>query len=207
MHLLGEGPLGGLIACLLALLVAAKWRATGSVLDERPDARALVRIVNAFNLAFLLVVNPVVAVLLLAGRLERWDVTRVEIPWTGLRAAIEAAGVALYAAGAGMMAWALLALSRNYQLGGMAPRPRDGLVTGGPYALVRHPMYAAALSLALGLAMAVESAACLAVFVCYVAMLRSLMPLEEAGLRAAYGDAYDAYARSVPRLIPNLTRP
>ncbi len=207
MHVLGDAVLGGLMLCLLAALVAAKWRATGSVLDERPDARPLVSAVNALNLGFLLVVNPLVAVLLLAGRLGGWDVTRVEVPWVGLRAAVEAAGVAIYVAGAGLMAWALLTLSRSYQLGGMVPRPRDQLVTGGPYALMRHPMYAAALALALGLAMAVESVACVAVFGAYLVLLRFLMPVEEAGLRSAYGGAYDAYARTLPRLVPHLRHP
>ena len=206
MHLVGDRSLGVFLLCLLGLLVAAKWRATGSVLDERPDARRLVRVVNAFNLTFLLVVNPVAAALLLAGRLEAWDVTRVALPWPRLLVTVEALGIATYVAGCGLMMWALLTLSSSYQLGGMAPRPQDALVTGGPYALVRHPMYAAALAMVLGLTLALQSLGCFAVFVVYLVLLSFLMPQEEAGLRSAYGETYESYARSVPRLIPLAPR-
>jgi len=206
MRLLGDEVLGVLMLCLLGVLVAVKRLATGSVLDERPDARRLVQLVNAFNLAFLLVVNPVAAILLLAGRLEAWDVTHVGVPWPWLRTAVEAAGVASYVAGCALMMWALLTLRAGYQLGGMAPRSRDALVTGGPYALVRHPMYTAAVAMAMGLALALQSLACLAVFGVYLVLLSPLIPTEEAGLRSAYGAAYDAYARAVPRLIPRLRR-
>jgi len=206
VHLLGDSALGVLILCLLGLLVVVKRLATGSVLDERPDARLLVRAVNVFNLTFLLVVNPAAAVLLLAGRLRAWDPTRVGIPWPWLRAGVEAAGIASYVAGCALMMWALLTLRSRYQLGGMAPRPRDALVTDGAYALMRHPMYAAALAMTLGLALALQSLACLGVLGAYVLMLGRLMPLEETGLRSAYGEAYQAYARAVPRLIPSLAR-
>jgi protein-S-isoprenylcysteine O-methyltransferase Ste14 len=202
VHLLGEAALGVLILCLLGMLVVAKWRATGSVLDERPDARFLVRAVNAFNLTFLLVVNPAAAVLLIAGRLRAWDATRIDVPWSWVRTTVEVAGVGTYAAGCALMMWALLSLRSSYQLGGMAPRSRDALVTQGPYALVRHPMYAAALAMALGLALALQSLACLAASGIYLVMLNALLPLEEAGLRTAYGGAYQTYASRVPRLIP-----
>jgi len=206
VHLLGERALGVLILCLLGALVTVKRVATGSVLDERPDARLLMRAVNVFNLGFLLVVNPAAAVLLLTGRLQACDVTRVAIAWPLLRASVEAGGVAAYVVGCGLMMWALLTLRSSYQLGGMAPRSRDALVSDGPYALMRHPMYAAALAMALGLALALQSLICLGVLVIYVVMLGRLMPFEEADLRAAYGESYEAYARAVPRLIPFLPR-
>ncbi len=202
MHLTGETALGLLILALLGGVVAAKRLGTGSVLDERPDARPLVRSVNAFNLTFLLAVNPAAALLLVAGRLEAWDVSHLDIPSDGIVAVVEALGILCYAAGAALMMWALLTLRASYQLGGLDPRSRDALVTRGPYARVRHPMYAAALALALGLALALQSVLCLAVFAAYLALLSRLIPLEEAGLREAYGEAYEAYARHVRRLFP-----
>ncbi len=202
MHLLGETALGILILALMGAMVGAKRVATGSVLDERPDPRPLVRSVNAFNLTFLLAVNPAAAALLVAGRLEAWDVSHLHVPFDRILAAVEVLGILCYAAGAASMIWALLTLRASYQLGGMDPRSRDVLVTRGPYALVRHPMYAAALAIALGLALALQSLLCLAVFAAYVALLARLIPLEEAGLRAAYGEAYETYARDVPRLLP-----
>lgn len=202
MHLLGDQVLGALILCLLGILVWVKRLATGSVLDERPDARLLVRVVNAFNLGFLLVINPAAALLLLTSQLQAWDATRVQVPWPWLRAAVEAVGVGTYVVGCALMMWALLTLRSSYQLAGMAPRSRDALVVRGPYALVRHPMYAAALAMALGIGLALQSLACLAVFGIYLVMLHALMPLEEAGLRSTYGVSYESYARTLPRLIP-----
>jgi protein-S-isoprenylcysteine O-methyltransferase Ste14 len=206
MHLIGEPALGLLILVLMGAMVGVKRLATGSVLDERPDARPLVRSVNAFNLAFLLVVNPAAAVLLLAGRLEAWDVTRVAIAPGWLRTSVEALGIASYAAGAALMMWALLTLRAAYQLGGMSPRSQDALVTAGPYARIRHPMYAAALAMALGLALALHSLLCLGVFAVYLVLLSRLMPLEDEGLRTAYGEPYERYARAVPRLVPVRVR-
>ncbi len=206
MHLIGESALGFLILALMGGMVAVKRAATGSVLDERPDARALVRLVNAFNLTFLLVVNPAAAVLLVAGRLEAWDVTHLDVPPGRILAAVEGLGILCYAAGAVLLMWALLTLRASYQLGGMSPRARDALVTGGPYARMRHPMYAGALAIALGLALALQSLLCLAVFATYLVLVARLMPMEEEGLRAAYGEAYETYARAVPRLVPVRTR-
>ena len=206
MHLIGEPALGILVLVVLASLVAVKRLATGSVLDERPDARALVKVVNAFNLTFLLLISPLAALLLLAGRLEAWDPTHLAVPSAGSRGAVEVLGILAYVAGGALMMWALLTLRSSYQLGGMAPRSRDALVTGGPYARMRHPMYAAALAMALGLGLALQSLLCLGVFAVYLALLSRLMPLEEAGMRAAYGEAYERYALAVPRLIPSRIR-
>ncbi len=206
MHLIGDSALGFLILGLMGAMVAVKRVATGSVLDERPDARPLVRLGNAFNLTFLLVVNPAAAVLLVAGRLEAWDITHLAIPDDRILTAVEGLGILCYGAGAALMMWALLSLRSSYQLGGMSPRARDALVTTGPYAGVRHPMYTAALALALGLALAVQSLLCLAVFGAYVVLLAPLIPQEEEGLRRAYGEAYDNYAREVPRILPLRVR-
>lgn len=121
MRLLGSAVLGVLILAVMGALVAVKRLSTGSVLDERPGERPLVRAVNAFNLAFLLVVNPVAAVLLLTARLEAWDPTHFEVPWPWLRIGVEAVGIAGYVAGGGLMMWALLTLRASYQLGGWSP--------------------------------------------------------------------------------------
>ncbi len=201
MHLLGQRPLGILILLLLALLVAVKKIATGSAL-ERPAGPPLLLVVNTFNLFFLLVINPVAAVLLIAGRADALDPARIAIGAVRLRTAAEVAGLFLYVAGVLLMAWALATLGASYQLGGLAPRPGDAMVARGPYRLVRHPMYAAALSLALGLACLLQSWAVGCVFVVYLGLIVVLIPREEEGLRRTYGDGYAAYARKVRRLLP-----
>jgi len=82
-------------------------------------------------------------------------------------------------------------------------RAAGELVTDGPYALVRHPLYAAAVWLILpGVALVVRSwALAPAPLVAYVA-IRFFLPAEERVLRARYGQAYDRYRRRTPALWP-----
>ncbi len=70
----------------------------------------------------------------------------------GLITVLEMAGLVIYVLGYLLMAWALIKLGSNYQLGGSTPRSRDKMVMDGPYRWVRHPMYTAALNISLGLA-------------------------------------------------------
>ncbi len=156
MHLLGQRLLGIVILLLLAVLVTVKRRATGSVLDK-PGGSFMVQLVNVFNLFFLLIVNPLAAVLLIAHRLDVVDPTHVTVgaPW--LLTLLEIIGLLKYLGGFLLMAWALMQLGKSYQLGGSIPRTEDRMVTGGPYRLVRHPMYTAALGISLGLAFLTQS--------------------------------------------------
>ena len=78
MHVLDQRVLGVGILALLVMLVVVKRVRTGSVLD-RPKGPLLVQLVNAFNLVFLLIVNPLAAVALILRRAETADPTRVVI--------------------------------------------------------------------------------------------------------------------------------
>jgi len=199
--MLDDGVIGILIFAILAALVAVKRVATGSILD-RPEGSPLVQLVNVFNLLFLLVVNPLAGVLLLTGRLAAIDPGHVDILDPGIRAAVQIAGLAVYVIGFAVMAWALIALRRSYQLGGLAPRPEDRMVTSGPYRVIRHPMYAAVLMISFGLACLTQSVLGLAVVVIYFALLSRLIPIEESRLLSAYGESYAAYQRGTRRLVP-----
>jgi protein-S-isoprenylcysteine O-methyltransferase Ste14 len=100
------------------------------------------------------------------------------------------------------MAWALITLGSSYQLGGSAPRFEDQMVLSGPYGLVRHPMYTAALTISLGLAFLVQSWAFLGVFCLYLVLILLLIPMEEDGLRKSYGEQYRTYRKKTRKLIP-----
>ncbi|MBE3063599.1 MAG: isoprenylcysteine carboxylmethyltransferase family protein [Spirochaetes bacterium] len=201
MHLVDQQILGIAILCLLGMLVIVKRAATGSVLD-RPRGDLLVQAVNVFNLFFLLVVNPLAAILLINRRLATIDPTHVTVhePW--ILIVLESVGLVMYVSGYLLMAWALIALGRNYQLGGTAPRSEDEIVIDGPYKLVRHPMYTAALSISIGLAGLTQSWALCCVFLVYLVLVVLLIPMEEGGLRKAYGDRYVAYEQKARRLVP-----
>ena len=203
MHLLDQRILGVVILFLLGMLVVVKQAATGSILDK-PKGSLLVQLVNIFNLFFLLVVNPLAAILLITRLMATIDPTHMTIiqPW--ILMVLEIAGLVIYVAGFLLMAGALITLRRNYQLGGSAPRSGDKLVVDGPYGLVRHPMYTAALSISLGLACLIQSWAFFGVFCIYLVLILPLIPLEEDGLRQAYGGNYAAYQQKVKKLVPFL---
>ena len=203
MHLLGPTLLGIGIVLLLAALVAVKQIATGSVLDK-PRGNFLIQLVNLFNLFFLLIVNPLAGIGLILGGLPALDPTHIALEHGWLLSLIEVIGLLLYIAGFALMCWALLTLGRFYQLGGSAPRSEDRMVTAGPYRFIRHPMYAAALSISLGLSLLIQSAAFFVVFLIYVALMFGLIPLEEQELQKAYGDRYQEYRRKTKMLIPAI---
>lgn len=203
MHLLGQAVLGIAIVALLGALVVVKRISTGSILDK-PQGSLLIQLVNIFNLFFLLVVNPLAAVGLIAGRLTTIDPTHLAVSAGWLLSVLEILGLLLYATGFILMGWALLTLGRFYQLGGSAPRSQDEMVTEGPYRLIRHPMYAAALSISLGLSLLIQSVAFFSVFVIYLVLILSLIPLEERELRKAYGDKYTVYERKTRMLLPAI---
>jgi len=203
MHLLNQAAAGILILVLLGILVIIKRLATGSVL-ESPKGGFLPRLVNTLNLFFLLIANPLAAALLLAGRMDSADPTHVAFAAPPLLTALEAGGVTLYALGYFLMYWALIRLGSNYQLGGSSPRSNDRMITEGPYRLIRHPMYTAALCISLGLACMIQSLGYLFIFCAYLVLIVLLIPLEEEGLRRSYGEQFNDYGRKVKRLIPYL---
>jgi len=201
MHLLNQKVLGVLILFLLGALVIVKQVATGSILDK-PKGNLMVQLVNIFNLFFLLVVNPMAAILLITQRLTVIDPTYVAInkPW--ILMGLEIVGLVLYVTGFLLMAWALITLGRSYQLGGSVPRPEDKMIMDGPYKLIRHPMYTAALSISLGLTCLIQSAAFFCVFFIYLVLILPLISMEEDELRKVYGGQYVAYQQKARKLIP-----
>jgi protein-S-isoprenylcysteine O-methyltransferase Ste14 len=202
MHLLDQRIAGIVILLLWAVLVVAKGMATGSLLQDRPQAGVRMWLTHVFNFLFLLVAIPLAAILLITRRLEALDPTSLALRTSSLRTGIWAAGMLLYSAGCILMAWALFTLRGNYQVGGNAPRASDELVTRGPYQFVRHPMYAAALCISLGLACLTHSLAYFCMFCIYVVLILLLIPLEEDALRGAYGERYTVYRDTVKRLAP-----
>ncbi len=105
---------------------------------------------------------------------------------------------------AALFFWAARTMGANWSI---VARMRQGheLVTSGPFALVRHPIYLAMLlflvSLALGTAH--ERALWLALPVFVIGTLIRTTR-EEALLRAQFGAAYEDYARRVKRFIPGV---
>jgi protein-S-isoprenylcysteine O-methyltransferase Ste14 len=81
------------------------------------------------------------------------------------------------------------------------------LITHGPFACSRNPMYVAATFMLLGWAIFYGSAVILILAVVGWTLLNYLkVPQEERGLEARFGEAYRAYRRRVPRWIGTIRR-
>ena len=72
------------------------------------------------------------------------------------------------------------------------------LMTRGPYAYSRHPMYFTELALWLGWAVLYGSIIVLAGFVALCVVMSILAPREERALEAKFGEAYRQYRARVP---------
>ncbi|HEV3262811.1 MAG TPA: isoprenylcysteine carboxylmethyltransferase family protein [Gemmataceae bacterium] len=114
-------------------------------------------------------------------------------------------GYALVAVGAVVLAWIMVfGLSQYRNLPERVPIDYYNpafLMTGGPYALSRHPMYVGELALWVGVAVVFGSPVALAGSAVMFAVMRRLVAREEAGLEAAFGDAYRRYKARVPRWV------
>jgi protein-S-isoprenylcysteine O-methyltransferase Ste14 len=81
------------------------------------------------------------------------------------------------------------------------PPPHARLIRRGPYALVRHPLYAGLIALSLGWACLWASATGAALALAQVVFLDAKARREERWLREKFPD-YGRYAAKVRRLIP-----
>ena len=75
------------------------------------------------------------------------------------------------------------------------------LMTGGPYAISRHPMYIGELALWLGWAILYGSIPVLIGFAVLAAVVGLLAPREERALEAKFGEVYRRYKARVPRWV------
>lgn len=128
------------------------------------------------------------------------------IAWIGRPLALHAGivgqwlGVALCVAGFGIAFWARGHLGRNW---GMPMSLRQGheLVTSGPYAYVRHPIYTGLMIAMIGSALTL-GAVSLAIFALCFAYFVFSARTEEKMMLAQFPDSYPAYRRRTKMLIP-----
>lgn len=111
------------------------------------------------------------------------------------------AGLCLTAAGCVFAVWARAWLGANWS--GTVTRKQDHeLIRGGPYAIVRHPIYAGFLLGILGTALALgEVRGLVALALAFVGWYRKAR-VEERFLVEEFGDDYLRYRREVEQLIP-----
>ena len=103
-----------------------------------------------------------------------------------------------------LLPWTLMALGR-FALPGMGVYRDHRLITSGPFALVRNPLYSATVALWLGAGLGTVNWLLLALWPFFAAiMIRFPMRLEERLLGEKFGPEYEAYAKRTARLVPGI---
>lgn len=119
----------------------------------------------------------------------------------GWSAPVAVAGAVLALAGAALAIAAKLRLGRWFTVS-FAIKHGHELVTDGPYAIVRHPIYTGALAWLLGCAFAWRSLGTLILAVALAVPFLFHTWIEEPMLESHFGEAWRAYRQRVPRLVP-----
>lgn len=187
------------LALAFGLRILIQLRRTGSTgfsgLSGSPGSAEWVAGVG-FAVALLVgAAAPVLALLDLVEPFAALDVT-----------ALHVAGIVLAVGGIATTFYAQVAMGESWRIG-VDPGERTRLVTDGPFALVRNPIYSAMLPTALGLALLVPSWVALAGLVgLAIALELQVRVVEEPHLLSAHGDEYAAYAARVGRFLPGVGR-
>lgn len=116
------------------------------------------------------------------------------------------AGLALFAAGLLATLAAQSAMGASWRIG-VDEGERTELVTGGPFAIVRNPIFAAMLPTGLGLVLLAPNAIALVAFAAlFLALELQTRCVEEPYLLRAQGESYRRYAARVGRFVPGVGR-
>lgn len=128
--------------------------------------------------------------------------------WTPLTAVIVAqtkysalAGLVVTALGLGIAVWARIVLGKNWNHT-IAVLDRQRLVTHGPYAYMRHPIYTGLLLMFLGTAAAIGTKGGAIGFVLLFVSCWFKLLSEERMMLKRFPEAYAEYSSKVKRLIP-----
>lgn len=110
-------------------------------------------------------------------------------------------GVAVTVVGLLFAVWAREHLGRNWSRSVTLKQDHE-LITSGPYAVVRHPIYTGILTGCLGTVIAEGQARSLIAFLLVSSVIYAKLRLEEKWMRSHFGDTYEAYGRRVAALVP-----
>jgi protein-S-isoprenylcysteine O-methyltransferase Ste14 len=187
----------GLLLFVIYRVIRRIWEARlRSLLKEKPMLQRA-----PLRERVLLSVMGVLLVPLMLWFLSPWvDFAHIPLPeplrWTG--AAVLAVGVWYFSR-------THAALAHNWT---PMLEVREGatLITSGPYRLVRHPMYSAAIVVNVGVSLlSANWLAATGVLLGMFVLFAGRIPDEERMMIDAFGDEYRAYMRRTGRLMPKLS--
>jgi protein-S-isoprenylcysteine O-methyltransferase Ste14 len=176
-----------------------QWRATGSTGFVGISGRlGSAEWLAGALFAVALLLGLAAPVLALTGTVEPLDALDGQ--------ALNLVGLVLAVIGVGLTLYAQVAMGSSWRIG-VDPDEQTELVTAGPFALVRNPIFSAMMPTALGLAMMVPSVVSIGAVVALLGALQlQVRVVEEPYLLRVHGNAYRNYAREVGRFFPGLGR-
>lgn len=185
------------LAVTFGLRVAVQLRRTGStgLHGIAPDAGPVERLAGyLFGLG--LATGLAAPVLALLGIVE---------PIPALDGSVgHAVGIVLAVVGIVVTFGAQLAMGDSWRVG-VDPEERTQLVTGGPFGLVRNPIYSAMTPTVIGLTLMVPSVVGIAgPIILAIALELQVRRVEEPYLLQVHGEEYATYAARVGRFVPGV---
>jgi protein-S-isoprenylcysteine O-methyltransferase Ste14 len=121
-------------------------------------------------------------------------------------AGVRATGVAIFSVGLIATLYAQIAMGASWRIG-VDEGERTDLVTSGPFAVVRNPIFSGMLPASTGLALLVPNVVAIAGVAALVLALEIQVRLvEEPYLLRVHGETYRGYASRVGRFVPGLGR-
>ena len=164
------------------------------------DAKTTQRLEPAAS-RILRAVTFVVAVVLLST-------TRIPLPWlyrqlwpSGLWSFW--VGAAITVGGLLFAVWARRHLGSNWSRSVTIKHGHE-LITSGPYALVRHPIYTGILTGFLGTAVALSQVRGFVAFILVFLVIWAKLRMEEQWMQSQFGEIYATYAHQTAALVPYL---
>lgn len=112
-------------------------------------------------------------------------------------------GAVLTVSGLLFAVWAREHLGRNWSRSVTIKQDHE-LITTGPYAIVRHPIYTGSLAGFLGLAIAVSEVRGIIAFLLMFLVFWVKFSIEERWMRSQFGETYARYVRRTAALVPYL---
>jgi len=122
-----------------------------------------------------------------------------QMPYALLRWA--AAGVGLVCLWLSIRCW--LRMGRSWRMA-VAPDQTTDLITTGPYAHVRHPIYALSMLLMVCTAVIVPTLPVWIMATVHLSLMVVKAHNEERFLKGVHGSAYESYCRSTGRFVPRF---
>lgn len=125
-----------------------------------------------------------------------------------IQVALLVVGSLLYFPGMLFLLWARLTLGKNYFVStgfGAQLFANHQLITKGPYAIVRHPMYVGLAFAAWG-ALLIYFTWTTVYFACFAPLMAFRAYREEQALAAEFGEQWREYCKHVPAFFPRLRK-